>query len=276
MFLSNIKNRIITFIKVQKEPDPIDLITKKYSSIARNIEKLENCSFLMELNSGIQLECRNFPHSDLLVFDQVFIDQEYLSASSLFVNKSLKSKSDFNIIDAGANVGFTSLFLKNHFPNSKIISIEPDENNFKQLLRNISLNSFENSVFPLQKALLGESGINLSTQNDFRDGKDWAITVEKTDAFSDLQSISINDIMNQFEIETVDILKIDIEGAERFLFTEENDLTYLKKVKTIIIEIHDEFNCRELIYQSLAKNDFILIDLGESTLGINKNFIQSK
>lgn len=273
MFLSKIKNRINTILKVQKEPDPIELLKKKYASIARNIEKLENGSFLMELNSGLQLECRNFPHSDLFVFDQVFIDQEYLSVSSLFLNKSLKPNSDFKIIDAGANVGYTSLFLKNHFPNSTIISIEPDENNFKQLKRNVSLNRLENSVIPLKKALLGESGINLLTQKDFRDGKDWAITVEKTEANSNLQSISIADLMEKNEIKILDILKIDIEGAERFLFTDENDLSYLKNVKTIIIEIHDEFNCREVIYQSLAKNDFMLIDLGESTLGINKNFI---
>jgi FkbM family methyltransferase len=273
MFLSSIKNQIKTFIKLQKESDPIDLLTKKYSLIVRKIEQRENGTFLMEMKSGIQLACRNFPHSDFLVFDQVFIDQEYLSVSSLFLNKSLKSHGNFTIIDAGANVGYTSLYLKNHFPHSTILSIEPDDQNFKQLIENISLNSFDNSVFPIQKALLGESGINLSTQKDFRDGKDWAITVEKTDAISNLQSISIIDLIKEYEIKNVDILKIDIEGAERFLFTEENDLSYLKKVKTIIIEIHDEFNCRELINHSLAKNDFMLIDLGESTLGINKNFI---
>ena len=68
-------------------------------------------------------------------------------------------------------------------------------------------------------------------------------------------------------------MKIDIEGAERFIFDNNNDLSFLKKTKIIAIEIHDEYNIREEIISILKENQFLLLESGELTIGINKSLL---
>ena len=55
-----------------------------------------------------------------------------------------------------------------------------------------------------------------------------------------VEAISINDFLAQHQIDTIDLLKIDIEGAELPLFS--RNLDWLNKTKIIIVEIHERFN----------------------------------
>jgi hypothetical protein len=50
-------------------------------------------------------------------------------------------------------------------------------------------------------------------------------------------------------------------------------LDWLKKVKVLAIEIHDEFDCRIDIENSLLKYGFILCQSGELTIGLNKKLV---
>ena len=67
--------------------------------------------------------------SDLRTFYQVFVNNEY----------DIKVPFDPKIIiDGGANIGLFSILISNRFPQSKIIAIEPDSENFKLLEHNLS------------------------------------------------------------------------------------------------------------------------------------------
>ena len=79
------------------------------------------------------------------------------------------------MIDAGANVGFTTLYFKNHFSNLKIISLEPSLTVFERLKRNIQINSFNNIIL-YQKGLWSKSA-RLKTDRTFRDGDDWVFRI---------------------------------------------------------------------------------------------------
>jgi hypothetical protein len=71
----------------------------------------------------------------------------------------------------------------------------------------------------------------------------------------------------------IDILKIDIEGSEKQVFTQVGaSLDFLRITRCLVIEIHDEFNCREDIYNILTANHFEISEAGEMTIAINKNF----
>lgn len=81
----------------------------------------------------INHECAKYPFivrnqtSDVEIFEQIFIRQEY----NFTVNKPPEV-----IVDAGANVGFASIYFASKYPNSKIIAIEPEESNFRLLKKN--------------------------------------------------------------------------------------------------------------------------------------------
>ena len=274
MFHSKIIKKISGLFLIQKSEDINLNYSKKFKNIITSISDKKNGKLEFLLKNGQKVIIRLDPHSDLLVFEQVFLNQEYLPVCEYIINNLLATKSkNFIIIDAGANVGYTSLYFSSIFPQADIYSIEPDSNNFSLLKDNITLNQLHLKIHPLENALLGKTEINLTTNNNFRDGKDWAITVVESEVETNLKSISIPELVNKYEFNEIDILKIDIEGAERFLFLEDCNLKYLKIVKSIIIEIHDEFDCRSQIYATLKKYNFIILNLGESTLAINSRFI---
>jgi len=65
--------------------------------------------------------------TDRFVFEQIFLDGDY--ELPFYLSPRL-------ILDAGANVGFASIFFANKYPGSAIIALEPDPANFNALMRN--------------------------------------------------------------------------------------------------------------------------------------------
>jgi hypothetical protein len=67
---------------------------------------------------------------------------------------------------------------------------------------------------------------------------------------------------------------MDIEGSEKEVLTSpKSDVSYLAKTKCIAIEIHDEFDCREAIYEVLRRHNFDFFNSGEFTIGINQSLL---
>lgn len=208
--------------------------------------------------------------SDLLVFHQIIKQKEYQIVVDFFKTNKLNLTT---VIDAGANIGLTSVFFKAHFPNAKIIALEPSEDTFKRLVNNIKNNNLKDTI-TLKKGLWGHNTY-LSPDTSFRDGLDWAFRLIETSDRKDssIEVVSISNIMNQFNLEFIDFLKIDIEGGEVSVFNNELNLDWLKKVKVLALEIHDEFDCRTDIENTLSKFGFILSHSGELTIGINKELL---
>src|SRR6266849_2034454 len=68
--------------------------------------------------------------SDLMVFDQIFVEREYRGLDDV-------TEADF-IIDCGANVGYSSVYLLSRFPKARLVAIEPERTNFEALRRNMA------------------------------------------------------------------------------------------------------------------------------------------
>ncbi len=173
------------------------------------------------------------------------------------------------MIDAGANIGLTSMYFSAHYPNCKIIALEPVQSTFIRLKHNIVENKLNNFIL-LEKGLW-KTTTKLSLDTNFRDKLDWSfrLTENQSASSSMIDSVSINDIIKDFNINLIDFLKIDIEGGEVEVFADNADTEWLEKVKIIAIEIHDEFDCREQIEDILKSKKFHLMYSGELTIAIN-------
>lgn len=205
--------------------------------------------------------------SDLLVFDQVFLKEEYKAIISIFQNNNLLPKV---IVDAGSNIGLAALQFQKAFPQSKIYAIEPDPANYEALTANIGYSA---NCTLFNKAIWNKRD-TLFLSNSFGDGDAWAKSVSKEGSTSfKVEAISINDLMELEKIEYIDILKIDVEGSEATIFQSDNDLSFLDKTSVISVEIHDVMNCRSRIYEILTGKDFFLFDSNEMTIGVKKSFI---
>lgn len=166
--------------------------------------------------------------SDIDVFYQVFYHNYYAFNYSTFL-PNVKT-----IVDAGANIGMASVYFKNLFPDASIISIEPEGSNYEMLRKNTEKYSNINCI----KAGIWNKSCPLKVTDKYEYGN-WGFVVEEiaTEAESNVKGISIPDLMHLYNLEEIDILKMDIEGSELEVFQENYD--WLSKVNMLIIETHD-------------------------------------
>jgi len=178
------------------------------------------------------------------------------------------------IIDGGANIGLASIEMKNLFPEAKIIAIEPDEENFIQLNENIKPYK---DIYSIRAGLWNKNTV-LKITDKYNLGK-WGMVTEEVDQVSDntIPTITINQIITDFNLEAIDLLKLDIETAERELFSSGYS-EWLPKVKMIIIELHDSITKGTARPFFMAINetftDYSFFQLGENTIIINEAFAE--
>jgi FkbM family methyltransferase len=193
--------------------------------------------------------------TDLLVFQQIFIYKEYLI--------NYNNSNPKTIIDAGANIGLSAIFFANKYPDSIIYAIEPEENNFKILLKNI--NPYRN-IIAIKAAIwhqIEPIEINTSTLGE------WAFTISPSinENRNKIKVVTIAEIINNYSLGVIDILKIDIEGSEKKLFKHGHEL-WLPKVSCIIIEVHDWIveGCSETLFKALSNYKFQFSIRGENLI----------
>jgi len=171
------------------------------------------------------------PSTDPWAFKQVFIDQEYL----LDVEASQAPQV---IIDAGANVGYASIYFANRYPDARIFAIEPESNNFETLKRNVV--SYP-QITPILAALWDEVG---EVQLVDPGHGDWGFRVNGTPGSSAMPriggavpTVTIAHLIDAYDLRHIDILKADIEGAEKTVFADTSG--WIDCVETIMIELHE-------------------------------------
>lgn len=164
----------------------------------------------------------------MFVFDQIFLDREYRCLDGL--------SSVRTIIDAGANVGYSSAYLLSKFSLARVVCIEPDQGNFALLQSNLA--PFGARAELVLGALWSEPTM-LSLDASTADiGLEWGRQVcEGTEGT--VRAFDIPTLMRDFSIDHLDLLKIDIEGAEQQVFSAP-DLSWLDHVSNIVIELHGQ------------------------------------
>lgn len=167
--------------------------------------------------------------TDEKVFVQVFIKNEY-NVPLGFIPET--------IIDGGANIGLASIYFTTKFPKAQIVAIEPDPENAAAVVGNTkhypNVHVKQAAIWPRQTVA--------KISDKFGVGK-WGIVVEEMDdtdgeEAGEPNTCTIESIMKEFGWKQIDLLKLDIETAEKQLFSE-NYMSWLPKVKVIVIELHD-------------------------------------
>jgi FkbM family methyltransferase len=195
--------------------------------------------------------------SDIPTFDQVFVNAEYDYKINIVPEI---------IIDCGANVGLSTLFFKRKFPSAQIIAIEPEESNYQSLVKNTLAYK---EVTPVKAGVWPKTAM-LEVVDEWNFGN-WGFVCKETDVKTDtsVSAISIPDLMKKFNIEEIDLLKIDVEGTELELFSSDYEY-WLPKTKVIMIELHDSYRrgCSKSFFSAIVKYDFSIYQRGENTVCI--------
>lgn len=211
---------------------------------------------LPELNETIYLRHNT---SDVKTFDKVFLEDEY--------DFTPQHPPEY-IIDAGANIGAASVYLAHQYPKARIISLEPEKSNFDMLLKNTE--NYKN-ILCLNKALwyINEP---LTIKNPDADKESFEIQQNNsTSGENIIESTTINQLIMDYDIPGIDILKIDIEGSEKEVFSYNTE--WLDKVGLIFIEFHDRKKpgCRDSFFKAIERFVQKTYQKGETAIALLKS-----
>jgi len=198
--------------------------------------------------------------SDWPTFRQIFLRQDYN------INLGFTPKT---IIDCGANIGLGIVYFKNKYPDAKVVAIEPESGNFELIKKNTE--KFKD-IHPVKAGVW-----NRTTNLEIIPGKDngnWSFSVKETDHPNEktIPSVCIADLMKQHGINEIDLLKIDIEGAELELFSN-NYESWLPRTKALIIETHDQDRrgTTRPFFTTISKYNFSTTISGENFVCIRED-----
>lgn len=219
-------------------------------------------------NSPLKLNGIRYPiklrtgSSDVIAFRQVFILREY--------NFKVSFDPKF-IIDGGSNIGMAAVYFANKYPNAQIVSVEPETSNFNLLVENAKPYP---QVRPLKSGIWGHSSI--LRVKDLGYGN-WGFIVEElTEETPDsFRATSISDIMKLANQKEIDILKLDVEGAEKEIFSE-NYRDWLPATKVLVVELHDRMKegCSKAFFKAMLEYDFEIEVMGENLICQRKDVVK--
>lgn len=163
--------------------------------------------------------------SDINVFRQVFLEEEYAITR-------LDGHRYATIVDAGANIGLTSVWLAERHPDARIFAIEPDAGNFELLQRNTAAYG----RIQCARGALWNRDQPLSLDRAHRD---WAFQVKPAApvAPAPVEGWRLSTFMQRNGIERVSLLKLDIEGAEYEVLSDA--AWWIGSVDSIVAELHE-------------------------------------
>jgi FkbM family methyltransferase len=184
----------------------------------------------------------------------------------VFANREYPILADFQprtIIDAGANCGAAAVYFASHYPDAQIVAVEPERSNFDLLTQNVR--DLEN-VKPVLGALWSRR-CSLALAGD-ADVAKYAFQVEETRRAdgdgSSIPAYTVQDILQGNGWEHVDVLKLDIEGAEHEVFAA-NSAAWIDRVSVIMVELHEELSpgCGRALFSALGDRDYSVSVCGE-------------
>jgi FkbM family methyltransferase len=154
-------------------------------------------------------------------------------------------------VDAGAHIGIASVWFANRFPNARIIAVEPENENFELLTLNVA--PYPN-IEPVHAALW-----DTDTPLDVVDPGlgTWGFMTKRVNETSSfglhrhrVAGLTIDSLMRDYKLEHIDVLKVDIEGAEREVFRKPG--AWLEQTDFIIAELHERLKvgCNRAFYRA--------------------------
>lgn len=147
-----------------------------------------------------------------------------------------------SFVDVGANWGYFTLMAASLVgPSGRVLSLEPDPRLFSILEGNINRNHLQH-VTGLQVAAASEPG-TLTLAGYDEEGENFGVsrivaTTEEAKHSYNVDADSLDRILERQHLESADLMKMDIEGAEFFALPGLDESLRYARVKRLLLELH--------------------------------------
>jgi FkbM family methyltransferase len=158
----------------------------------------------------------------------IFLDDEYALAEVL-------ERAPRRILDFGANIGMAAAALASQFPEAQFLLVEPDPRNLERLEKTVRWND-------LAADIVGSAVAASAARLRLRIGQNptcSALEISAMHVLSESVEVdvcTVEQLLARAGWDAVDLVKIDIEGTEEELLTQNND--WLARTHALILEIH--------------------------------------
>ena len=163
------------------------------------------------------------------------------------------------VVDAGANIGVSSIWFARQFPQARVVAVEPDAGNVALLRRNVA--SYRNIV--VMDAAIGASRGFAALSNS---GERLAWTVQTVRSSDGVPIVTVDDALAASGGDEPFIVKVDIEGFERDLFA--SNLDWLERTHVLFVEPHDWMfpgqRSSGALQEAMARRSFELFITGDT------------
>lgn len=150
--------------------------------------------------TNLKFDLRNEYNTDEIVLREIFEENVYEVNDTHFNRGGV-------VVDIGANIGTFSLFAAQYA--DKVYAVEPEPHNLEALKNNININNMNDKVIPIPygisdfkgTAVIHDSGGGSSIKDDGSFG-------------AEIEIMTLDNLFTLYQIESVDVLKVDVEGSE--------------------------------------------------------------
>jgi len=207
-----------------------DLPQDMRDEVAKSMRVIDRRSRVKSLPNPIEIlgySVSYFRDDDLrYLFNEIFVKGEYLFPAD---NERPK------IVDCGSNIGLSILFFKRLYPQASIIAFEPDAETFSMLKRNIENNRISDVV--LHNCALSDQDGEITF---YRDAENSGSPLMSTcnERLVGMPTKVTARRLSPFLVGTIDLLKVDVEGAEHSLMMDLVATGKLASVRQIHMEYH--------------------------------------
>lgn len=171
------------------------------------IKGVRDMTIVKAPRSNILFDVREDYYTDPVVIREVWKENVYEVFDTRFAVSGVT-------IDIGANIGAFSLLAAYH--GSRVIAVEPEPHNLRALEKNIALNNMSHmiTVVPVGisdhrgTAVIGDDGGGATIKDD--------LSVSQG---STIDLITLDDLFDKYNVDKVNVLKIDVEGSELEIIT---------------------------------------------------------
>jgi FkbM family methyltransferase len=166
-----------------------------------------------------------------------------------FYNEFIKNDNNV-IVDLGANIGLFTTHVSPYF--SKCISVEPTPSHFKilkELTKDIGKIQYVNAAI---SNVTGEMDFYLSETNSTMNSLSniYGNSIK-------VKTYTLKYLLDKYDVEKVDFMKVDIEGSEVIFLSQSNIETMSKCVERFFIEFHDVNGKSYTEWRNIFKEVFI-------------------
>ncbi len=207
------------------------------------------CSF----RAGKLIRLQIGSYYDWATIHEIFIRGEY-DTSTFSVNdqilshyREIRQRDKALILDLGANVGIAANYFSASYTDAVVVAVEPASANIEALRTNTRRLS---NVRVTHAAVAAVSGA-VSLFDPGQGNNAYRTFGGDSERLETVASLSISDLLKENQDEIPFLLKVDIEGAEKGLFSKATD--WIDEFKVIVVETHDWMLPGQAVSSNLLK-----------------------